>query len=262
MHDTLLGPPSARQASRAAAHRLLQGLERPLTALVVGGTGGLGSAFLDALTGHDGVEVVGAGRRDPGRPQRFVEIDLERPASLEALDGLSSAPPLRLVLVASGVLHDGEAISPEKKLGDLDAEALSRSFAVNAAGPLLLLKRLESLLPRRGRVVVATLSARVGSIEDNRLGGWYSYRCSKAALNQGLRCVAIEWQRGRRDTVCVALHPGTVDTSLSEPFQAGLPDGQLRSADTAAASLLDVLSKLGAEDTGRFFAWDGEELPW
>ena len=109
---------------------------------------------------------------------------------------------------------------------------------------------------------MAALSARVGSIEDNRLGGWYSYRASKAALNQGLRCAAIELKRTRRESVCVALHPGTVDTALSEPFQAGLPEGQLRGSDAAAASLLGVLSGLGPEDSGGFYAWDGESLPW
>lgn len=262
METLPLGPPSALDASRAAAQRLLQGFERPMTALTFGTTGGIGAAFHRALEGQDGVESVAAGRTAPDTGGPFFPVDLQAPETMGALAEIGSLPPLRLVLVASGLLHDAADMTPEKKLADLDADALSRAFAVNAAGPLLLLQHLEPLLPRRGRVVVAALSARVGSIEDNRLGGWYSYRCSKAALNQGLRCAAIELKRTRRESLCVALHPGTVDTPLSQPFQAGLPAGQLRGTDAAATSMLDVLSGLEPEDSGRFFAWDGERLPW
>lgn len=166
---------------------------------------------------------------------------------------------------ASGVLHDktgNVAKVPERRLADVEVQTLHDHFAVNSIGPLLIAKHFSPLLPRSDRAVFSALSARVGSIEDNRLGGWYSYRASKAALNMLVRNLSIELARRHRGLICVALHPGTVDTGLSRPFQANVPDGKLFDATQAASHLIQVLDGLSDDDTGRFFAWDGQPIPW
>jgi NAD(P)-dependent dehydrogenase (short-subunit alcohol dehydrogenase family) len=145
-------------------------------------------------------------------------------------------------------------------LRDLDHASLTRLFAVNAIGPALVAKHFVPLLPREGRGVLAALSARVGSIGDNRLGGWYGYRASKAALNMLVRTLAIELARTRKEAICVTLHPGTVDTGLSKPFQKAVPPERLFTPDRSAAHLLDVLDSLTPAQTGRCFAWDGKEI--
>ncbi len=166
---------------------------------------------------------------------------------------------LRLVIDATGFLHD-ERQGPEKSWRQLDAGNLARSFALNALGPALIMKHVLPRLPRSGKAVFATLSARVGSIGDNRLGGWYAYRASKAALNQLVRTAAVELARRSPEGICVALHPGTVATTLSAPFtQAG------HSAHTPAETsrhLLAVVDKLTVEANGGFFDWRGQPVPW
>lgn len=174
-----------------------------------------------------------------------------------------TVPRLHLVVNCAGVLHDpATSLRPEKRLADVRADALARAFAVNAIGPLLLARHFEPLLAHSERAVYASLSARVGSIEDNRLGGWYAYRGSKAAQNMYTRTLAIEWARSRRNVICVALHPGTTDTDLSRPFQANVPPGKLFTTEFAVTSLLRVIDGLQPADTGQFYAWDGERIPW
>jgi NAD(P)-dependent dehydrogenase (short-subunit alcohol dehydrogenase family) len=151
---------------------------------------------------------------------------------------------------------------PEKRLADLSADALARAFAVNAIGPLLVARHFEPLLAHGERAVFASLSARVGSIEDNRLGGWYAYRASKAAQNQFTRTLAVEWARSRRNVICVALHPGTTDTDLSRPFQGNVPAGKLFEVDYAVTQLLQVIDRLQPADSGQFLAWNGDRIPW
>ena len=171
--------------------------------------------------------------------------------------------PLRLVFNASGWLH-GPAPhqTPEKRLAALGRSALQQSFAVNAWGPALLARAVEPALKRAGRVWFASLSARVGSIGDNRLGGWYSYRAAKAAQNQLLKTVALEWRRTMPGVCVASLHPGTTDTPLSKPFQGGVPAGKLLKPDFSAAALLGVLLSLTPRESGRFWAWDGQPIPW
>lgn len=160
---------------------------------------------------------------------------------------MEEGTPLRLVMDATGLLSDAE-MQPEKALRQIDPEAMARSFAVNSIGPALLLKHLSPLMPRDGKAVFATLSAKVGSIGDNALGGWVSYRASKAALNQILRTASIEIARRRPEQVLLALHPGTVDTGLSRPFsRTGL---DVQSAEVAARRLLSVVDAAGPDDTG------------
>ncbi|MBE7219847.1 MAG: SDR family oxidoreductase, partial [Caulobacteraceae bacterium] len=161
---------------------------------------------------------------------------------------------------ATGLLHEG-ARGPERALKALDPAWLARSFALNTIGPALAFKHFAPLLPRQGRSVIGALSARVGSISDNRAGGWYGYRASKAALNMIIRCAAIEIARSRPEALCVGLHPGTVDSGLSQPFQSGVAPGKLFTPAHAAERLLAVVDGLDAAASGRCFAWDGAEIP-
>ena len=236
------------------------------TALVVG-CGGIGTALLQTLAERaPRLSLAGASRtgRTSGLPTgcRPVALDLTQDASLGALPGvLAGLPPLRLVINTAGLLHDG-ALLPEKRLARISRSGLERSFAVNAFGPVLLAQALDPLLQREQPVHFASLSARVGSIGDNQLGGWYAYRAAKAAQNQLMRTVAIEWQR-RFPLACVSLlHPGTTATALSEPFQTMVPADKLFSPARAAAQLLDVIGGLTPAHTGLFWAWDGQPIPW
>ena len=236
---------------------------------VVVGCGGIGTALLaDLARRSPQLELVATMRRPvplcgqglDGMP--VLPLDLEQDASLAALaERLADGPPLRLVIHTAGVLQDGD-FRPEKRLGQVQRRHLERSFAVNAFAPLLLAQAIEALLPRDQPFHFASLSARVGSIGDNRLGGWYAYRAAKAAQNQLLRTLALEWRR-RLPLGCVSLlHPGTTATALSAPFRANVPEGQLFSPARAAGHLLDVLERRRAEDSGGFWAWDGQPIPW
>jgi NAD(P)-dependent dehydrogenase (short-subunit alcohol dehydrogenase family) len=164
------------------------------------------------------------------------------------------------VIVATGLLH-ADGVTPERSNAALDPRQLMRLFAINAVGPALIAKHVLPLLPRGERSVFAALSARVGSIGDNRLGGWHSYRASKAALNMLIRTLAIELERTRPQAILVGLHPGTVDTELSKPFQRGVPEGRLFTPDQSAERLLAVVDGLEPEDSGGVFAWDGQRIP-
>jgi NAD(P)-dependent dehydrogenase (short-subunit alcohol dehydrogenase family) len=194
-----------------------------------------------------------------------LPLDATDEASIAAA-AAATAPTvsrLHLVVNCTGVLHDATSgMRPERRLADVRPESLARAFAVNAIGPLLVARHFEKMFAHADRAVFASLSARVGSIEDNRLGGWYAYRASKAAQNMYTRTLAIEWARSRRNVVCVALHPGTTDTDLSRPFQGNVPAGKLFGVERAVSQLLEVIDRLQPADTGQFFAWDGELIRW
>jgi NAD(P)-dependent dehydrogenase (short-subunit alcohol dehydrogenase family) len=229
-------------------------------ALVFGAGGGVGGA-LAARLADQGYEMAALARRPlldwPGRQARF---DLEDEASLAAAAAeLKEGAPIRRIIVATGLLH-AEGVSPERSNAALDAAQLLRLYAVNAVGPALIAKHFLPLLPRDEPSVFAALSARVGSISDNRLGGWHSYRASKAALNMLIQTMAIELKRTRPQAILVGLHPGTVDTALSKPFQRGVPEGRLFTPDESAERLLTVMDGLGPEDSGGVFAWDGTHI--
>jgi NAD(P)-dependent dehydrogenase (short-subunit alcohol dehydrogenase family) len=228
---------------------------------VIGSTGGVGAACARHLA-DGGAEVHAFSRSGSEADTRLLpgRIDiLDEAAIAAAAATLADGGPLDLVIVATGLLHD-EALSPEKALRDLDAATLARYFAVNAIGPALVAKHFVPLLSRSGRPVFAALSARVGSIGDNRLGGWYGYRASKAALNMVIKTLSIELARTRPNAVCVALHPGTVDTPLSRPFQRGVAEGKLLSPAASAARLIEVIAALRREDSGSCIGWDGERI--
>ena len=225
-------------------------------AAVIGASGGIGAALAGQLRAS-GCEVH-ALLRSAVDAEQF--IDLEDEASIAAAaQRLSDAGPFDLVIVATGLLQ-GAGTVPEKRWSELNGDALARYFAVNATGPALVAKHFLPLLPRQGRAGFAALSARVGSIGDNALGGWYGYRASKAALNMLIKTLAIELARSRPDAFCAALHPGTVDTALSQPFQRGVSPERLFTPDVSAQHLLRVLDGLGPTDSGRCFAWDGSAV--
>ena len=217
-------------------------------ALIIGASGGIGTAFADALVAR-GVDVVALSRQTEG-------LDFSDPPAAEALLARVEGP-FDLVLVVTGALTSTRD-RPEKSLAELSAEEMAAQFAVNAIGPALVMKHAKRWLPRKGRSVFAVLSARVGSIGDNRLGGWYSYRASKAALNQVLKTGSIELARTHKEALCVALHPGTVSTPFTENFAAP----NKLAPDESAQHLLNVLDTLGPERSGSFYDWKGEEIPW
>ena len=234
-------------------------------AMVIGASGGLGRAFAEALLEDPALGgLLACSRSDPGlsRPcAAWQRLDLEEEASIaEAAE--STSGPLHLVIVATGLLHDGAGLQPEKTWRTLEAEALVRAYRVNAIGPALIAKHVLPRLDRGRKAAFAVLTARVGSISDNRLGGWYAYRASKAAANMLVRTLSIELARRNPDALCVALHPGTVDTALSAPFQGGVPEGKLFSPAQAARQLLGVLDGLGPDGSGQLYAWDGQRIPF
>jgi len=246
-------------------------------ALVQGASRGIGLEFVRQLLAEPAIGLVHAGCRFPDRAAELGAIAAREPrlrlVPLDVADESSVARAARavadqvdrlhLVVNCAGVLHGGPAsLAPEKRLADVRPEALAASFAVNAFGPLLLAKHFEPLLAHKERAVFASLSARVGSIGDNRLGGWYAYRGAKAAQNMFTRTLAIEWARTRRNVACVALHPGTTDTDLSRPFQANVAPEKLFDPGRTVRQLLAVIDQLTPAATGRFYGWDGNEIPW
>jgi NAD(P)-dependent dehydrogenase (short-subunit alcohol dehydrogenase family) len=242
---------------------MLDSLPRPFTTCVFGASGGIGAAVTTILTVDSPTGPVFAGSR-LGKAQISLAtefaFDLEDEESIVAAAALvRDVPPLRLVFVATGQLHDKD-FHPEKSWRDQSPDAYARAFAVNATGPALIGKHFLPLLPREGKSVFAALSARVSSISDNRLGGWHAYRASKAALNMIVANFARELVHGRKEAIAVTLHPGTVDTALSAPFQRGVPEGKLFTPEFSARQLLDVIDGLEPKDSGGLFAWDGEQV--
>ena len=232
---------------------MMHSLPDNFRACVIGATGAIGSAFLAQLQADPRCHTVLSLHRgsSPG-------IDLANEDSIAvAADTLRELGPFHLIIHAAGILHN-DHFMPEKKLADLHFSQMQETFMVNTFGPAIVIKHFSKLLDKQ-RGVLAILSAKVGSIEDNRLGGWYSYRASKAALNMLIKTAAIELKRTQPNTVVVALHPGTVSSGLSKPFR-GAEIG--RPATQAASEMLAVLDRLHADDTGSFVTYSGERLPW
>jgi NAD(P)-dependent dehydrogenase (short-subunit alcohol dehydrogenase family) len=225
-----------------------------LSAVVVGASGGIGGALVAAIEASGRFAGVHALSRSG------TGLDLEDEATIaDAAARAAAGPAVGLVIVATGVLHSG--FEPERSYRALDAAQMARDYRINAIGPALVARHFAPLMPRDRRAVFAALSARVGSIGDNRLGGWHSYRASKAALNMILRNLSIELGRTHPQAVVAGLHPGTVDTGLSAPFQRGVKPDKLFSAAQSAGYLLDVIDGLQPTDSGGVFAWDGARVP-
>ncbi|WP_282607570.1 SDR family NAD(P)-dependent oxidoreductase [Pelagibius sp. Alg239-R121] len=245
----------------------IQSFDGPLNVAVIGASGGIGSAVVSALEDATNVARIFAFSRqirNYGNASKVTagQLDLLREESISnAAKSLKSSAPLHLVFLASGLLHQSTEMQPEKTWNNLDPTAMEHAFKINSIGPALVAKHFLPLLAKNQKSVFAALSARVGSISDNGLGGWYSYRASKSALNMLLKTFAIELARQNASALCVGLHPGTVDTRLSKPFQRGVPPGKLFTPAESAAYLLSVIGELGPEDSGKVFAWDGSEVP-
>ncbi len=222
-------------------------------ALVVGASGAIGAAFVAQLQADPHCAAVQGLHRQSLPPVDYADEN----SIATAADSVQGGPPLHLLIVATGVLH-GPGFKPEKRLADLAYEPMEAVFRANVFGPALVLRHFAPLLCKQ-RSLLAVLSAKVGSIEDNRLGGWASYRASKAALNMVLKTAAIELRRTHPGAVLAALHPGTVKSALSRPFRG---DEIGREPALAAAQMLAVLDGLQPDDSGCFRAYDGQPLPW
>lgn len=237
--------------------------ELPRTAAVFGASGGIGAALVAEL-GQRGVRRIYAGSRggagSDGAGVVPFQFDLLDEASITAAAATMKGDPPQLVIVATGALILPDGTGPEKSWRALDGATMAQSYAINTIGPMLVARHMIPLLPRKDRSLFAALSARVGSIGDNRLGGWHSYRASKAALNMLLKNLAIELGRTHPQAVVAGLHPGTVDTGLSRDFQANVPTGKLFTPAISASHLVDLVQQLAPEDSGGIFAWDGQRI--
>ena len=237
-----------------------------MNAVIIGASGGIGDALTQALAMRETTASVHAlsrsGRRFDQAIIRSHAIDIVDEASIvQAAAEVKETGAPDLVIVASGILSEGEDLQPEKSYRHQSMDAFERVFKINTFGPALVAKHFIPIMPRSKRSVFAVLSARVGSITDNRLGGWHAYRASKAALNMLVRNFAIEQARRNDQFIAVSLHPGTVDTDLSKPFQTNVPGHQLFSAEKSAAHLLNVIENLTPQESGKAFDWAGKEIP-
>lgn len=227
----------------------------PKNIAIIGASGAIGSAFTQLLSEkYPDAALYAFSRTGEYRIDYTSEESIAAAADMASKD-----KPLDIVIVAIGILHDGD-IMPEKSLKELSAEKFHRIFEVNTVASCLIAKYFLPKLNRDRPSRFAALSARVGSISDNRLGGWYAYRASKAALNMVIKSAAIEIGRRNKQAIIVGLHPGTVDSALSKPFQGNVPDGKLFTPEYSTQKLLDVLESLTPEHSGKCFAWDGEEI--
>jgi len=243
----------------------------PTTALIVGASQGIGLEFVRQLLQTDRIERVYATYRSMQselltitEPRlRCLPMDIIEEGQIAAVvkEIQTETVALHYVINCVGVLHE-EAMQPEKSLRQLNAEQLLHYFQVNSIGAVLLAKQVQPLLKHRDRAILATISAKIGSIGDNYLGGWYGYRASKAALNMFMRTTAIEYKRTCPRAIVVTLHPGTTDARLSRPFQRNVPSEKLFPVSRTTQQLLTVLDQLQESDSGEFFSWDGSRLPW
>jgi len=241
---------------------LLTSIKSPANTAVIGATGGIGQALVELLNNEPAVSWVHAFSRNAtnareGKIYRAPISLCNEQSILDAATKAAKIAPLDVVFVASGILHRGTEIRPEKTMGSLSHNTMSEVIAVNTIGPTLIAKHFLPVMRKKDKSVFAVLSARVGSISDNRLGGWLSYRTSKAALNMALKTLSIEHARRHPQSIVVSLHPGTVDTPLSEPFSKTVANRSLFTPIEAATHLISVVDNLSATDSGGFFGWDG-----
>jgi NAD(P)-dependent dehydrogenase (short-subunit alcohol dehydrogenase family) len=245
---------------------LLRSLVASPNIAVIGAAGGIGRALVELLMSGCPAGTVHALSRSPQQSagnlhHHFIDV-VQEESIFAAAEAASRDSPLDLVIVASGILHRDFELQPEKSMRALDPQTLCEVFRINAVGPAMVAKHFLPRLRTGHKTVFAALSARVGSISDNRLGGWASYRASKAALNMLLKTLAIEHARRWPDSIIVALHPGTVDTALSKPFSSRVPAEQLFEPSRSARYLLGVIDDLTPVATGGFFAWDGTPIQY
>jgi NAD(P)-dependent dehydrogenase (short-subunit alcohol dehydrogenase family) len=232
---------------------------------VIGGSGGIGNSLLRLLAIQNDVQKVYCFSRstvqtfNPKIECHTIDITDEKSVIDTAFKVKDNN--LDAIIIVTGILHS-DLVSPEKNLKDISLEQMQKIFEVNTFGPALIAKHFLPLIPKNRKSVFAALSARVGSIEDNHLGGWYSYRASKAALNMIIKTTSIEVARRYKKACVVGLHPGTVDTELSKPFQGNVKEGKLFTPEYSASCLLKVMNTIDEKDTGKLFAWDGQKIPY
>lgn len=245
--------------------------DRPSAAAIFGASGGIGSAIVAKLAQDDihlwagsrrGNKHSGAHSDTPSNANIIpFQFDLTDEASIAAAADRMRDDSPELIIVATGILTLPDGIGPERSYKKINPESMAQLFELNTIGPALVAKHVLPLLPKNRRTVFAALSARVGSIEDNSLGGWHSYRASKTALNMLLKNFAIELSRTHEHAIVAGLHPGTVDSELSKPFQASVPEGKLFTPEYSAAKMLAVLDRLTPADSGGVFDWAGKHIP-
>ncbi|AUQ73405.1 SDR family NAD(P)-dependent oxidoreductase [Phaeobacter piscinae] len=240
-------------------------MSAPQHIVIIGATGGIGSALVDHYAAQSPASLTAVARSAlPSRPRVDThQVDITDDAQLSELANTLRSRDIApdLVLVATGILSDESGLTPEKSYRQQDPEAFRKVFEINTFAPANVAKHLLPIMPRKGRAVFAALSARVGSISDNGLGGWHAYRASKAALNMLIRNYAIETARSNDQMICVGLHPGTVRTPLSGPFSKNVPESALFEPSQSAAYLAQVIDGLSPDDSGRVFDWAGKEIP-
>ncbi|WP_375514858.1 SDR family NAD(P)-dependent oxidoreductase [uncultured Nostoc sp.] len=248
----------------------------PVNALIVGASQGIGLGFVKKLLQDDRIAKVYATYRQPEsasdlialageHSERLICLAMDITDELQIVEAVqkirTQVDKLHLVVNCVGLLHE-DTLQPEKSLRQINSENLLRYFQINSIGAVLLAKHLLPLFRHGERSVFATISAKLGSIGDNQLGGWYGYRASKAALNMLMRTAAIEYKRSCPKALIVTLHPGTTDTRLSHPFQGNVPAEKLFSVERTVTQLLTVIEQLQEGDSGQFFSWNGSRLPW
>jgi len=239
-----------------------------IDAIVIGGNGGIGNALVKKLSQLNEIGAVYCcSRKKPnGLPSEanWIPFDITSENSIiEASQNIKrQCQNVRLIIIASGILHDKYANMPEKSLKDINADYFFEVFKINTLGPILTAKHFTSIFEKQNKTIMCILSARVGSIEDNNLGGWYSYRSSKSAVNMMAKSLSIEMKRKNGDSITALIHPGTVDTALSKPFQSSVAKNKLFTTDKAAESILSVIGGWNNESNGGFFAWNGQKIPF
>ncbi|KAE8545519.1 MULTISPECIES: SDR family NAD(P)-dependent oxidoreductase [Marinobacter] len=244
-----------------------------MTTVIAGVSGAIGAALARRyLSSYPDRSLIGLCRRPETAPDdlknhsgvRLMAWDAEDEQRLDVAEFkavLEASGPVQTVIYAAGLLHDGQMF-PEKRLEDIDGRSMMRSYQVNCFGFVSLMQRLAPVLRGKHFKRIAAVSAKVGSISDNQLGGWYAYRASKAAMNMVVKNLSIELSRRYAPLACVSLHPGTTLSSLSQPFQQSLEQLTVHEPEQTASNLFSVLESLDARDNGRFISWDGSDLPW
>ena len=235
------------------------------TVAIIGSSGAIGNAVSDNLINDESIGIIYKFSRSisvkENKRVKNIFLDIEDEESIKSsLDHVPPDTKFDLVFVATGILHNDKEIFPEKSIKDIDIDKLKKVILVNTIGPTLIGKYFIPYLRKDEKSVFAFLSARVGSISENKLGGWYSYRASKTALNQIIKNFSIEIKRSNKNAVFVGLQPGTVKSFLSKPFERNVKEDNLFTPEYSAKKLLQVINDLSPDDSGKFFAWNGEEI--
>ncbi|SCA55745.1 Short-chain dehydrogenase/reductase SDR [Candidatus Terasakiella magnetica] len=233
--------------------------------MIFGVSGGLGNALLERILKIDSVERVYAGARSvfshasPKVTPFLFDYDDEGKIK-QVIEVAAMQRPLDLILVATGILKEGNSVVPERNLKELEWEKLLNYFHINSVGPMLVAKHAIPKLNNKKTSIFAAMSSRISCVSDNQMAGWYGYRASKAALNMMIKCAAIEAAQNNQKAAVIGLHPGGVDTAFSKPYQENAVQGGLFTPTYAAGKLMDVLGGVCANDSGRVLAWDGKEI--